>query len=94
MNAIITVVGQAHSQEDLIRSGTPAGGGQRILVIDIVVQVTVAAPELIHKTRADAAADGKHLGADQSLVVQIALTCLLGVNTAIENLQGLYIQRE
>ena len=82
----------AITQQDLVSGCTPALGSERVLVVDIVVQVAVAAPELIHKAGADTAADGEHLGADQSLVVQIALTCLLGVDAAVEHLQGIDVQ--
>ena len=79
-------------EQDLVRSGTPALGGQRILVVNIVVQVAVAAPELIHEAGTNAAADGKHLGADQTFLVQVALTCLIGIDAAVENLQGIDVQ--
>ena len=79
-------------EQDLVRSGTPALGGQRILVVNIVVQVAVAAPELVEEAGADTAADGEHLGADQTLVVQIALTCLVGIDAAVEDLKGIDVQ--
>ena len=40
----------AITQQDLVSGSTPALGSEGVLVVDIVVQVAVAAPELIHKT--------------------------------------------
>ena len=79
-------------EEDLIGSRAPAVGGQGVLIVDIVVQVAVAAPELIHKAAAHAAGDGKHLRAQQTLVIQVALTGLLRVDAAVENLKSIDVQ--
>ena len=82
----------AAAQQDLVTGGTPALGGQRVLIVDVVVQIAVAAPELIHKAGANAAADGEDLGADKPFLVQVALARLLGVNAAVEHLKGIEVQ--
>ena len=81
-------------QQNLVGSGTPAIRGQRVLIVDIIVQVAIAAPELIQERRTSAAADGKHVRANQSFIIKITLTGIFFINAAIEAFQRINVQMQ
>ena len=79
-------------QQDLVTGRAPASRSQRILIVDIIIQVAAAAPELFQVGGTGSAAEAEHLGADQASLSQVALADLRILQTAVEFFQCVQVQ--
>lgn len=73
----------------MIACAAPARRGQRILVVQIVVQVQVVFPDILQEDGASRTAVIEDIGAHNTIIRQIALARIRRVNAQIVNLGGI-----
>ena len=84
----------AVTEHNTVCGNAPAIRIRRIAVVVVVIQIHAHVPEFFHEDRTCRAAYREQIGADQIIVIEITLACVLRFHAALEDFRCVDVQME